>query len=143
MAKAICGANRLVFYGINRTFLSAQQLSHRLRRIGIFNEATEDWIVMGDNAAILEEGDCCILFTMKGRGGVELYSNTAQTLKKRGCHVILVTMTANLPIVKHADQVILLPCPSRDPSANFYEDQIVTFLFIELLLYEVTRLLQG
>ena len=143
MAKAICGANRLVFYGINRTFLSAQQLSHRLRRIGIFNEATEDWIVMGDNAAILEEGDCCVLFTMKGRGGVEQYSSTAQNLKKRGCHVILVTMTANLPIAKHADQVILLPCPSRDPLANFYEDQIVTFLFIELLLYEVTRLLQG
>lgn len=29
------------------------------------------------------------------------------------------------------------------PSANFYEDPVVTFLFIELLLYEVTRLLQG
>lgn len=29
------------------------------------------------------------------------------------------------------------------PSANFYEDQIMTCLFIELLFYEVARLLQG
>ena len=29
------------------------------------------------------------------------------------------------------------------PSANFFKDQVVTFLFIELLLYEVARLLQG
>lgn len=143
MAKSICEARRLVFYGANRTFLSAQQLSHRLRRIGIFNEASQDWIVMSDDSSILSEGDCCVLFTMKGRGGLDHFTGLASSLKERGCTVILVTMTANLSIAKYADQVILLPCPSRDPSANFYEDQVVTYLFIELLLYEVTRLLQG
>lgn len=141
-AQVICSAKRIAIWGSNRTFLSAQQLSHRLRRMGIFNEASNDWVVLRDDTEILGKDDCFILFTMKGRG-FNPYTNYVTELTKRGCHVILVTMDPKLPAAKDANQVFTLPCPSKDPSVNFLEDQVVTFLFIELLLYEVGKAYQG
>lgn len=141
-ARVICSANRIAIWGANRTFLSAQQLSHRLRRMGIFNEVSDDWVVLRDDTEILGTGDCFILFTMKGRG-FNPYTSYVTDLVARGCTVILVTMDPKIAAAKDATQVFTLPCPSRDPSVNFLEDQVVTFLFIELLLYEVARLLQG
>ena len=141
-AQVICSAGRIAIWGANRTFLSAQQLSHRLRRMGIFNSVSDDGVVMRDDAEILGEGDCFILFTMKGRG-FNPYTSYVSELVKRGCHVILVTMDPKIPAAKHATQVFTLPCPSRDPSVNFLEDQVVTFPFIELLLYEVGKTYQG
>lgn len=141
-AQVICSAKRIAIWGANRTFLSAQQLSHRLRRMGIFNEASNDWVVLRDDTDILGKGDCFILFTMKGRG-FNPYTGYVTELVKRGCHVILVTMDPKIPAAKDATQVFTLPCPSKDPSVNFLEDQVVTFLFIELLLYEVGKAYQG
>lgn len=141
-ARVICSAKRIAIWGANRTFLSAQQLSHRLRRIGIFNEASNDWVVLRDDSEILGAGDCFILFTMKGRG-FNPYTSYVTELAKRGCHVILVTMDPKIPAAKEATQVFTLPCPSKDPSVNFLEDQVVAFLFIELLLYEVGKAYQG
>lgn len=140
-AQVISKANRIAIWGANRTFLSAQQLSHRLRRMGIFNEASNDWVVLRDDAEILETGDCFIIFTMKGRG-FNPYSGYVKDLVDRGCYVILVTMDPKIPAAKDATQIFTLPCPSKDPSVNFLEDQIVVFLFIELLLYELGKCYQ-
>lgn len=136
-ARTICGAKRLGIWGANRTALSAQMLSHRLRRMGIFNEVSSDSIVLVDNASILSHGDCYIIFSMKGRGIATCDGSIAE-LAERGCYVILVTMDPKMPAAQKVTQVITLPCPSRDPSPNFLEDQIVVYLFIELLLYEVS-----
>ncbi len=141
-ARVICNAKRIAIWGSNRTFLSAQQLSHRLRRMGIFNAASDDWVVLRDDTEILGTGDCFIFFSMKGRG-LRQYASYVGNLIARGCYVILVTMDPKIPSAKDATQVFTLPCPSRDPSANFLEDQVVTFLFIELLLYEVGKCYQG
>lgn len=141
-ARTICNAKRLGIWGTNRTALSAQMLSHRLRRMGIFNEVSSDWVVLTDNASILSQGDCYIIFSMKGRG-IAAYSSSIAEMVERGCCVILVTMDPKIPAVQWASQVITLPCPSQDPSPNFLEDQIVVYLFIELLLYEVSRCYQG
>jgi len=140
-AQTICSANRIAIWGANRTALSAQMLSHRLRRMGIFNEMSSDWVVMRDDTYILGEGDCYILFTMKG-GGIRPFNDYITDLAGKGCHIILVTMDPKIAVVREADQVIVLPCPSQDTSPNFLEDQIVVFLFIELLLYEVSKCYQ-
>lgn len=136
-ARTICSAKRLGIWGSNRTALSAQMLSHRLRRMGIFNEVSSDWVVLQDNASILSRGDCYIIFSMKGRG-IAAYDGYIAELTERGCCVILVTMDPKIPAAQRVTQVITLPCPSQDPSPNFLEDQIVVYLFIELLLYEVS-----
>lgn len=75
---------------------------------------------------------------MFGRGRKD-YDQMLALLQERGCHTVLVTMNPRLPSARYADQVIALPCISRASATNFFEDQIIVYLFIELLLYEVAN----
>lgn len=138
LADWICTAKHLDIWGINRTAQSAKQLSNRLGRLGIYSKFTDDWIVMFDDAEILQQDDLCILFSMNGRGNSN-YGQMLENLRDRGCNVALVTMNARLKLAQFADLVIILPWISHDTQANFFEDQIIVYMFIEMLLYEVVK----
>ena len=43
-------------------------------------------------------------------------------------------------IAQLADEVLLLPRVTDDSQDNFFEDQIVVYVMLELLLYEVASL---
>lgn len=139
IARAMRGARHLCVWGVNRTALLAHQLNLRLTRLGIVSNFTDDTIVMMDQSTALGKEDVCVLFTLQGRG-VAQYPSLAADLKENGATLVLVTMNPNLPYLKYADQAVILPCISRSDSHNFYEDQIIGYMFIELLLYEVSRL---
>lgn len=139
MAYSICNAEHISIWGINRTSLAAIQLSHRLTRIGIFNQFTSDWIVMNDHSNILKQGDVCILFSVAGRGSKE-YANNFKLLKERGCTNYLVTMDPTMKVSNYADITIRLPWISHEETCHFYEDQIINFIFNELLLFEVAKI---
>ncbi len=144
LARYIQAARRIVIWGVNRTALSAQQLSYRLSRIGYFSKMTSDYVVMSDDAEILEENDLCIVFSMNGRGnnmGISRsgsYSANMETAHARGAHVVLITMNKDLGLRKHADLSIVLPWISHENKSNFFEDQIVVYAFIELLLLQLS-----
>lgn len=138
IAQKILTARRLDIWGINRTAQSARQLSNRLQRLGIYNKMTEDHVVMWDDAAILEEGDVCILFSLNGRGCAD-YPQMLADLRDRGCCTILVTMNPHLKMAQHAALTVTLPWISHESAANFFEDQIIVYVFIELLLYEIVK----
>lgn len=139
LALLITSARHICIWGTNRTYLSARHFSHRLSRIGFLNHATDDSVEMSDQSAVVKKGDVCIVYTMKGRG-CSKYGLFMETLKNNGATVILITMTPKLPLAKYADHVILLPCISRENTSHFYEDQIIVFLFNELLLTEISKL---
>lgn len=141
-ARTICEARRISIWGANRTYQSARQLSHRLGRLGIFNQVTDDWVVLTDNADILTTGDLCVLFSVMGRG-LRGREGVVRSLHERGCMVLLITMNPRQPAAEYADQVFTLPCISHDSSKNFFEDQIIVYTFLELLLYEVAKIYPG
>lgn len=140
LAHVIASANRIDIWGVNRTAESAQQLSNRLTRLGVYNKWTSDPIVMSDDASILGEGDACILLTMAGRG-IATAAEMMDTLRGRGAEVYLITMDRRSGLGAHAGEALYLPWISRDPSVNFYEDQVIVFMFIEILMVKVSRVL--
>lgn len=141
-AKKICSARRICIWGFNRTFQSASQLSNRLSRLGIFNKCSDDWIAMTDDAEVLDKDDLCIVLSMEGRGfnGRE---NIVDTLKEHGCPLLLITMNNKMHLAQCADQILLLPRVFDASQNNFFEDQIIVYVMLELLLYEVARLRVG
>lgn len=141
LARAIVGARRLDIWGMNRTAESALQLSHRLTRLGVYNKWTDDPIVMSDDADILGEGDVCIVITLSGRGYAH-YGALMETMRSRGADVHLISMNKNLALGEKATWTYYLPWISHDTSINFFEDQIVTMMFIEVVLLRISRLLQ-
>ncbi len=138
VAEQIVSARRLDIWGVNRTAQSARQLSNRLQRLGIYNKMTDDAIVMSDDANLLEQGDVCILFTLAGRG-CPTYPQMLADLQRRGCCTVLVTMDPRLKMLQNADIPVILPWISHSTTTNFFEDQIIVYIFIELLLYELVK----
>ncbi|MCD7807392.1 MAG: MurR/RpiR family transcriptional regulator, partial [Lachnospiraceae bacterium] len=141
LARDIVNAKRLAIWGVNRTAQSAKQLSDRLSRLGIYNKMTDDFICMNDDANILTHGDACVLLTMNGRGNPE-YPQMIANARSRGCTTWLITMNPKIKAAKEAENIITLPWVSRASKENFFEDQIIVYLFIELLLYEVVRIMR-
>ena len=139
IARAMRKAKHLCLWGVNRTALLAHQLNLRLARLGILSNFTDDTIVMIDQASFLGPDDVCVLFSLQGRGLVNI-PKLVPNLRAGGATVVVVTMNPKLPALKYANHSVVLPCISRSDSHNFYEDQIIGYMFIELLLYEISRL---
>ena len=108
-------------------------------RMGIFNKCTDDWIVMTDDAEVLDKDDLCIVLSMAGRGFREK-EHILENLKAHNCSLMLITMNNKMHIAQLADEVLLLPRVTDDSQDNFFEDQIVVYVMLELLLYEVASL---
>ena len=138
LAAEICKARRLSIWGVNRTFESVSQLSSRLFRLGLFNHTTDDPIVMDDLSDILTDGDACIVFSLNGRG-CRSYGSLMQELVDRGCSVTLVTMNPKIDLLRHASRSFVLPWASNDYAPGALDDQMIVFMFIELLINQVAR----
>lgn len=137
MARGICQAKRISIWGVNRTHEGVMQLSNRLMRLGIFNQASSDIITMVDIAAILGEGDLCIVFSMNGRGTD--YAPLMDSIVNRGGEVYLITMNPEIDLINHATQAVTLPWISRDYEFGTLEDQIIVFMYLEILLDEISK----
>lgn len=139
IARSMRNAKHLCLWGVNRTALLAHQLNLRLAQLGILSNFTDDVIVMTDQSTFLGPGDVCVLFSLKGRGFIN-FPKIAPNLRASGATVIVVTMDPKLSALKYADHSVVLPCISRLDSHNLYEDQVIGYMFIELLLHEISRL---
>lgn len=141
MARGICQARRISIWGVNRTHEGVMQLSNRLMRLGIFNQASSDIITMVDIAMILGKGDLCIVFTMNGRGTD--YAPLMDSIVERGGEVYLITMNPEIGLIKHATQAVTLPWISRDYEFGTLEDQIIVFMYLEILLDEISKVIDS
>lgn len=138
LAAAISSARSITILGINRTGFSAMQLSYRLSKLGIPSRPITDTIVMTDYSMILGEGDLCILFTIRGVGSSN-YRDFLQQMRSQGCRIALLTMEPKLNLIRYADDVFVLPRISKDTELSFLDDQAVYFVFIEVLLRELSQ----
>lgn len=139
VSRLILDAKRISIWGCNRTYESVLQLSLRLMRIGIFNQTTSDPQVMDDISTILGPGDLCIVISMNGRGS-KSYGSLMSSLAERGCDVLLITMNPKISLIRHATEAVVLPWISNDLSFALLEDQLIAFMYIECLLYEIAEL---
>ncbi len=137
IAADICAAKSITIFGINRTGFSAMQLSYRLSRLGIASRPITDNSIMLDYADMLSQGDICIIFTIRGKGSKD-YGEYMQRMKNQGCKVILFTMDPKINLIKLPDTAIVLPCISKKSGEAFLDDQAIFFVFIEVLLREIS-----
>ena len=140
VAQLLIDARRLKFLGINRTALSALQLRMRLARLGYDAEVIQDQALMRDIAEYLDEGDVCVIFSIKSL--TQSYGQIIPELVSRKVKVILLTMTPNNTFANVVKKMITLPYISKSSSKTFYDDQAIFFIFNEILLNEIARLSQ-
>ena len=139
IAALICKASRLAVMGYNRTGFSASQLSYRLSKMGVANYLVTDQVVMLDYMEIFGPGDVCLIFSIS----LKTYKDTVQRLKKNGATVVLFTMNGTTLLKKSCDYFVCLPQISYNRKMGFLDDQALFFVFIEVLLSETARVLNG
>lgn len=137
IAKAVVKADRIKIVGSNRTYNSALQMKQRLGRMGFDSEAVCDLITLADACAIVGKRDLVILFTIHDSVRYDKY---VKQCKERGCTVVCVTMTQDLPYRKLCDTYVVLPRISRDSKVSFLDDQPLFMIYIEILLAEIAKL---
>lgn len=139
LSKSILRARRIKIYGVNRTYLSALQLRMRLIKIGLDAEAIDDQANRRDVSSYLGPDDLVLIFSIKANP--YMYEESISTLVSNQVPFVLFTMTPNNTYRDLATQMFTLPYISKSSSTSFLDDQATFFVFIELLLNEVARVL--
>lgn len=133
-------SKKIKIFGINRTGLSANQLRYRLSKIAFDSESITDIVLMKDCSDSLNENDLCIIFSIKAHK--EYYLDSIKALRENNCKVVLITMTPINPLNSYCDYVITLPYISKLTDVKFLDDQVIFFVFIEIILSELAKLIK-
>ena len=136
LANRIKDAKRSEVFALNRTALSAKQLHMRALKIGLSIHVTDQTILMGDVADFFDPQDLVIIFTV--RDNAHCYARIIDTLTSSQVPVVLVTMAPSLPFAKKCTQVITLPAVFQG-YATFIDEQVIFFVFVEILLHELAK----
>ena len=131
IAQLIVQAKRIKIIGSNRSFQSARQFKQRLGRIGIDAEALQDYVDMYDAADIFNQNDLFIIFTICGKGN---YENIISSLTEKNCPVICITMSQILTYRNLCSEYVILPRMDKDSNISFLDNQVIFFVFIEIIL---------
>ena len=137
LANRIKDAKRSEVFALNRTALSAKQLYMRALKIGLSIHVTDQTILMGDVADFFDPQDLVIIFTV--RDNAHCYARIIDTLTSSQVPVVLVTMAPSLPFAKKCTQVITLPAVFQG-YAKFIDEQVIFFVFVEILLHELAKI---
>lgn len=141
LSKLMFNSNRVKIFGYNRTGFSANQLRYRLSKIGFDAESITDPVLMNDCANSLTKNDLCIIFSIKSPK--ETYLDCVKILKENNCKIVLVTMTPRTPLKAYCDLIISLPYISKLSDVSFLDDQAIFFVFIEIILSELAKLIKS
>lgn len=139
LAKRIIDARRCEIFAINRTALPAQQLHMRGLKVGVSIHVCDQTPLMGDICEVFQSDDLIIIFTV--RDNSKSYGRLVETLTTRNIPIVLVTMTPTLPFADKCTQVISLP-PVFGGYAKFIDEQVIFFVFVEILLHELAKISQ-
>ncbi|MBA2175918.1 MurR/RpiR family transcriptional regulator [Halobacillus locisalis] len=103
--EAIDQTNRLHFYGVGTSGLTALDAKNRLLRIGKHSDALVDPHIQAMDAATLGKGDVVVGISVSGSTKDTL--DSLEIAKKNGATIIAITYYARSPITQLADYVLL------------------------------------
>lgn len=128
----LANARHVKLFGLNRTFNSARQMEQRLLRMGYVCAAVNERISMNDLAGIMTSRDLVIIFTVNDNE--HIYLPIARALHQGRCPLVCITMNPALPFQKYCRKYVVLPKISDDTSFSFLDNQVIFFVYIEILL---------
>ena len=111
-------------------------MAFRLIRFGINSHYLNDLPLMQAYRSIVKPKDLVVLFSISGS---DRYTEYFHSYKESGCTCVLITMNPKSVLFKDADLAICLPCASKSSTTLFLDDQLIFYLFIEILIAEIAR----
>ena len=143
--EAIDQTNRLHFYGVGTSGLTALDAKNRLLRIGKHSDALVDPHIQAMDAATLGKGDVVVGISVSGSTKDTL--DSLEIAKKNGATIIAITYYARSPITQLADYVLLSggkesPLEGGSLAAKISQLFIIDLLCTGLALHDKENSLQ-
>lgn len=138
LSRMIVQSQKVRVFGFNRSGLSALQLASRSLSVNIDMEATaNDASHMLDVIRISSPKDLLIFITVADTGGY--FIRWLPTLIENRIPYAIITMKSNPELFKHSKINFVLPSQFK-AYGTFYDEQMIFFLFIEILIHEMGQL---
>lgn len=139
LVNKIKEAKKIRILGFSRSFFSAQQLEARLLRIGIDSKALSDIVEISDTITLLSKNDLIIAFSVSDN--LKQYENYINEIHQQGCQFAFITTNPVLSFKNDVDYFFALPHVTHDNSFSFLDNQALFFVFIEILLNALAKIM--
>lgn len=101
----ISNSNRLFLFGVGGSQITASDAYHKFLRASISVHHHPDYHIQLMEASLINSNDCALFISHTGRS--KETKKLAETAKKNGAKIIVITSQENSPLAKFADIVLL------------------------------------
>ncbi|MDU1278455.1 MULTISPECIES: MurR/RpiR family transcriptional regulator [Clostridium] len=139
LSEDILKSNKIKIYGVHETGLAARHLQYRLTTIGIDSESITDSSLIAEKALFSSQNDLNIYFSLSA-----LTSIIVESIKNsisNNSNIALITQNNKTKFSKQIPNIIVLPSFSLAKDSFFIDSQALNFVFIELLINKLSKLL--
>ncbi len=140
LANEILNANKIKIYGLHETGLAAKHLQYRLTTIGIDSESITDNSLIAEKALFSTKKDLNIYFSLSAL--TTIINESIENSLKNKCKTALVTQNSKSKFSKLLSNIIVLPSFSLNRDRFFIDSQALNFVFIELLINKLSKILK-
>lgn len=138
LAEAIIHAESIYISGFHKSSLPAKMLQYNLFKLN-----KKSLVLQNDElhelSQIIHKNDIFIFFTNKGSGLIQLKSMLKDLKQEIDFQLALVTMNDKLSIKKLCNHYIWLPSSTNQSLDQYLENQIIFFIYIDLLTSEIAK----
>ncbi len=97
--------------------------------------------IVNDFQQLVSEDDMVIIYTNRGNVLGSINSTLKNLVKKVSFNLSIITMNDKLSLKKHTKNYIWLPSTINQGFQNYLENQVVFFIYTDILTSEIAKLM--
>ena len=97
--------------------------------------------IVNDFQQLVSEDDMVIIYTNRGNVLGSINSTLKDLVKKVSFNLSIITMNDKLSLKKHTKNYIWLPSTINQGFQNYLENQVVFFIYTDILTSEIAKLM--
>ncbi|MGG4392736.1 MurR/RpiR family transcriptional regulator [Paenibacillus thiaminolyticus] len=129
--EAIVRSNRIFFFGVGSSAMTAMDAHYRFMRLGFAGEAVTDPHVMAMNAVLMSDQD--VVFGISTSGSTKDLVDAVRLAKENNVFFICLTSHAKSPITKYADSILLIQAKETPLQGEAFSSKIPQIHVLDIL----------
>lgn len=129
--KAVVSSNRLFFFGVGSSGITAMDAKYRFMRLGFNAVAESDSHVIAMNASLTGKGDT--VFGISTSGSTKDLVESIKLAKANGAFIICLTSHARSPITQYADVVLLTTSKESPLQGGSFASKLAQINVLDIL----------
>ncbi|MBO9607758.1 MAG: MurR/RpiR family transcriptional regulator [Paenibacillaceae bacterium] len=129
--KAVVSSNRLLFFGVGSSGITAMDAKYRFVRLGYNVVAESDSHVIAMNASLAGKGD--VVFGISVSGSTKDVVAAIKLAKANGAFIVCLTSHARSPITQYADVVLLTTAKESPLQGGSFASKLAQITVLDIL----------